>query len=138
MAGISAFGSGLFIGDGAAANEQFSRLAGLLTLGGPTQARDSIEVTDHDSPEGFREFIAGLGDGGEISLDLNYLPGDGTQNILTQLIRVGATRNFRIVWPGGVNWSLKGIITGFDPTGAYDGKLEATATLKLTGAPVMA
>ena len=139
MAGHSAFGTALYIGNGLDP-QGFTKLAGLLTLGGPTQARDTIETTDHDSAESFREFIAGLGDGGEISLDLNYLPADPTQGApggLLGLLRSGALRDFRIVWPTGRTITLSGIVTGFDPTGAYDGKLEASATIKVSGAPVI-
>ena len=41
---------------------------------------DEVEVTSNDSPEQWKEFIAGLKDGGDISFDMIYLIDDATQS----------------------------------------------------------
>jgi hypothetical protein len=38
----------------------------------PEVTQDYIEVTNLDSPNGFREYIIGLKDGGELGLEINY------------------------------------------------------------------
>jgi hypothetical protein len=43
-------------------------IAELISIGGPTISADTIEATSHDSPDGYREFLQGLRDAGEITI----------------------------------------------------------------------
>ena len=64
-AAIWAYGSKLQIGDGAV-SEAFSDVAEIVELTPPSMSRDEIDVTSHQSSDGYREFISGLRDGGEV------------------------------------------------------------------------
>jgi hypothetical protein len=60
-----------------------------------------VEVTNHQSPNSRREYIAGLKDGAEISFPVNYLPGHATHNRATGLRgKIGEVLDFQIVAPG--------------------------------------
>ena len=51
----------------------------------PSFARDAQDATHTESTEGWREFIPGLKDGGEISVELNFVPDtDSTALVLAQ------------------------------------------------------
>ena len=46
----------------------------VLSISGLGKTNDTIEVTNFDSDAGTKEYISGLADGAEISLECNYLP----------------------------------------------------------------
>lgn len=47
-------------------------LAEVNSISGPSKTRDTIDVTSLDSTGGYREFIGGFRDGGEVTLNMNY------------------------------------------------------------------
>lgn len=116
------------------------RLLELESITGPSYAVDTIDVTSHDSENGFREFVAGLGDGGDITFEGNLLPGDdeGQMNFLRDL---GAKeeREVTVSSPDdGIVFTCQGIATGWTPSFPHDGKLGFSATIKVTGKPSFA
>lgn len=141
--GISAFGTLLKIGDGGSPTETFTTIAEVTSIGGPGLSLDTIEITNHSSPGGWREFIGGLLNAGEVSLDINYDPVGATHNATTGLIAdmVARTlRHFQLVFPdtGSTTWSFTALVTLFEPSEPVDDKLAASVTLKLTGQPTLA
>jgi predicted secreted protein len=110
-------------------------------LSGPTKARDAIEVTAHDSPNQYREFVKGLKDGGEVSLTLNYDPGALTHQHLDADFEEDNPRFYRIVvLPGEANewtWEFSGIITKLEDSFPIDDRMERAVTLKVTGKPTL-
>jgi len=140
--GISAFGTLLKIGDGGDP-ETFTTIAEVSSISGPGLSLDTIDVTHHSSTAGWREFVGGLLDAGEVSFDINYTPTDATHDASTGLIKdmVDRTvRNFQLVFPdtGNTTWSFSALVTGFEPSEPIDDKLAASVTLKLTGQPTLA
>jgi predicted secreted protein len=140
--GISAFGTLLKKGDGGSP-ESFTTIAQVTNIGGPSLALDPIEVTCHTSTGGWKEFIGGLLDGGEVSFDINYDPVGATHNASTGLIAdmvARTVRNFQLVFPdtGSTTWSFAALVTAFEPSEPIDDKLAASVTLKLTGQPTLA
>ena len=138
MAGMDGFGSELRRGDGATP-EVYTAIANVTSLSGPAMERETIDVTAHDSPEQWMEFIGGLKDGGEVSMDVNYHPGEGTHNLLQDDFDDTAARNFRLVFPDPdeTAWQLSLILTGLEPEYPYDEKLECSCTWKVTGKPTL-
>ncbi len=99
-------------------------------------ARDSVDVTNHDSTAPNREFIAGLLDGGTVTFDANFLPGSTNQRLITtDLFASGDTRTtWSIVWiDGPTTWSFSAFVMSFEPTGTVAGKLTASGSLKVAG-----
>lgn len=142
VSGIRAHGTLLKIGDGATA-ETFTSIAEVTNIQGPGLTADSLDMTHHASPSAFREFVQGLKDGGEVTLDLNYIPTAATQDASSGLLNDyenGTLRNFELVFPdaGNTTWSITGIVTNFTPAAPVDGKLGASVTIKLSGAPTLA
>lgn len=141
--GISAFGTLLKIGDGASPTESFTTIAEVTNIGGPSLSLDPIEITSHSSTGGWREFIGGLLDGGEVSLEINYDPVGATHDASTGLIydmTNRTVRNFQLVFPdtGNTTWSLSALVTAFEPSEPIDDKLAASVTLKVSGQPTLA
>ena len=139
---VFAHGTLLKAGDGAA-TEVFTTVAEVTDIGGPSLALDPVEVTNHDSTAGWREFIGGLLDGGEVTLTINYIPANATHNATNGLIAdmtARTKRNFQLVFPdsGTTTWSFTALVTAFEPGEPIDAQLTADVTLKITGQPTLA
>lgn len=118
----------------------FETIADVTNIGGPARTRETIDVTSHNSPGQWMEFIGGLKDGGEISLDINYDPAELTHDIDDDFDDTEA-RNYRIVILPGTDdeytWSIKGIMTELSDEFPYDDKMSRSMTIKVTGKPTL-
>jgi predicted secreted protein len=138
---ISARGTLLKIGDGGT-GEVFTNIAEVTNITGPSLALDTIEVTSHDTSSGWREFIGGLLDAGEVSLDINFVPTNATHSQTSGLLKDfknRTLRNFKLVFPdtGVTTWSFAGLVTAFECSEAIDDVIKGTVTLKLSGQPTL-
>lgn len=119
----------------------FETIANVTGIKGPDRKRETIDVTAHDSPGGWMEFLGGLKDGGEIQLDLNYDPAEVTHDIDTDFDDT-APRNYRIVILPGTDeewtWSISGVMTDLGDEFPYDDKMTRSMTVKVTGKPTLA
>jgi predicted secreted protein len=102
----------------------------------PNVSRDSIGVSHHGSPGGYKEFIPGLRDGGEISLTLNWIP-SATETLLVAF-NSGTVDSFRITLPNSVTCTFSGFVMSHSPATPRDDKMTLAVTLKVSGAPVWA
>ncbi len=113
----------------------------VVSVSGPGVSRDTIDVTHTSSDDDAREFIRGLIDGGEVSFEVNFLPGSTTQAVFTTSLTDGiATTSkpeFAIVFTDAATtaWQFAGISTGWEPSGSIDGKMSASASIKVSGNP---
>lgn len=115
--------------------EAFTTVAEVTGIGGPGGSLELIDATHMESPSAFREYIASLRDSGELSVDLNFLPGNvGQRGFRTDMVN-GTRRNWQLVWTDSptTTWAFAGFVTGFEPSAAIDDKLAASATIKVTG-----
>lgn len=133
MAGIDAFGTQLQRSD-MAGSPTFTAIASVSELSAPELSRDTMEVTAHDSPNQWREFLGSLKDAGEFSATLNYDPGD--HDTIIGDINDSDPRNYKMVWPDSIgHWDFAAILTGFKVSAPIDDKLAAEVTFKVTGQP---
>lgn len=111
-------------------------VAGLTSIGGLEQSADTIDVTTLDSDGGYREFITGFKDAGEVSLEgyLNSVPGKG-QKELHDLFESGDEGAFVIDFPEGSSWSFIGVVTGFGTSADLEDPLGFSCTIKVSGKP---
>lgn len=131
MAGTFAHGTVLTLG---------AVIANLTSINGPSASADTIDVTTHDSPDGYREFIGGLRDGGEVAIE-GYVSTLAEITALTDLLDSGeVTTGSTIDFPTdpGVTATFGSIVTAFEPSAPHDGAIGFSATLKVTGKPVFA
>lgn len=106
----------------------------------PSISRDAVDVTHSESPEKWREFIAGLKDGGEVSCELNFVPGAAGTTLLMAQLDVDTVSVCEISLPmfaTAYKWSFNAILTGFDPQAPIAEKQVATVTFKVTGKPTL-
>lgn len=113
----------------------FSTVGELLSLSGPGIARDTIDATHSASPERWREFISGLKDAGEISLEVNFVPGNATTTAALSDINTDTAGYYKLTFPDATEWAFAAFMTGVEVSDPIDDKMTATFTLKLTGKP---
>jgi len=138
---ISSFGTILRIGDGATP-EVFTPIAAVQDITGPSMSLDTEEVTHHGSPGGWEEVVGTILRSGDVSFDVNLLPGHPTHSTGTGLLRdlrLRTRRNFQLVFPTTIptTWAFAAFVTGYEPSAPVAGKLSASITLKITGAPTL-
>ena len=108
----------------------------------PSIEADEHEVTTLKSPDRMKEFIAGLRDGGDMTVTLNYVPGGITDLLLTAAAEVGTTRAIRIIIPddsgtGNAAWMWKtfGWVKRYTPDDMQpNAPMTATCLIRITGA----
>lgn len=105
----------------------------------PDNTTDRVETTHLKSPNRRREYTAGLTDGGEVEVVLNFRPGSTTDQSIEAAVAAGTERAVKFVVPqlGVAAWqySTLGIVTGYNRGSVTaDGKMEATMTIAITGA----
>jgi len=131
------YGSLFYRGDGATP-EVFTKVSEVFSIEPPSQENDDVEVTNLDSPDRMKEYIAGMGEPGELALEMNFLPTDATQDADTGLIadRIsGEVKNFRIMFSdaSSTTATFAGYVKSFKPGVAVSDRLTASCTIKVSG-----
>lgn len=111
----------------------------VVNCSGPNMSADAIEVTQLLSPGACKEFIKGLLDNGEVTLELNYLPGNTNQQVLLGDLQATAQSEAEQVWTivftdsGSETFTFNAFPTALTPGAPVGDKLAASCTLKITG-----
>lgn len=106
---------------------------------GVNPTRNMIDVTSHDSDDSYEEFIPGLKNGGEITVECNYIDSDAGQSGMYADFEAGTRRPFAINLPGTtLGWSGNGYISSYQITTPTTEQLKLVATIKVTGKPTLA
>lgn len=143
------FGALLQKGTGAGSPEDFSTILGIKSIDGPSISRDTHDTTVMTSPGGWREFIGGLKDGGEVSFSANWLPRDDTQGqeeggLMAEFDKDSCESrgNWRILVPAcpgepEVYVEFAGILTGQNVSIPMDDLMSFEGTIKVSGRPTL-
>ncbi|HXM32296.1 MAG TPA: phage tail tube protein [Chthoniobacterales bacterium] len=112
-----------------------------IKFGGPGMKADMKEVSNMMSPSTYKEFIAGLREGGDITFEGNYIPKEATlsqQNARTDF-EGGVLSNWCIALPaaGTGIWMFSGYVTALTPAYPVDDRITVTGTIRITGKPVL-
>ena len=121
-----------------------TKVAMIRDINGPNMGKDAIEITHNDGSDGdgYRQFIPGWRDGGEVSIMANWLPKAATHYNSTGLLakfEQDTVQAFKIVTSsdgssGTIDIGFNGIVTSFNADLPIEeqGKLECT--IKISGA----
>ena len=124
--------------DNDAATPVLTQLAEIISVALPNSQVEDVEATHMASPNRRREFVPGLIDDGEGTIEMNYVPGSTTDQLIINALADGVTRNYKVVLPvaGGTTWEVTGdcIVKGYERSAPIDGRMTATMTIRFTGA----
>jgi hypothetical protein len=115
----------------------YTTIAEIISVNGPSEALETIDVTNMDSPSNYREYIATFIDGGEVSFEANFLPGNATHQGMASDLRGRTLRNFKLLFTQFSptrTFAFAGLVTKFDRTSAVAAKVTASCTIKISGA----
>ncbi len=116
----------------------FTSIYGFGDITGPAEARETIDTTTHDAYNtgGYRTFIGGLRDGGELSADINWVFDDPGQNALEDQFHLDVPAVFRVVQQQtdlNETAEFTAIITNLGEAHPVADKYTRAVTLKITG-----
>lgn len=117
-------------------------VAKLTAINGIELTADMVDVTTHQSADGYKEQIPGLLDAGEVALEglFEYTDTTGQQAMMTDF-NSKTSRTGVITFPAatGASWSFTGYITKIKIGDApVDGAIPFSASIKPTGKPTFA
>lgn len=137
MAGKDAFGAALGRSD-MASSPTFTDIANVMDISGPGMSKSEIDVTAHDSPDKFKEFIGGVRDGGSVTFDINWDSFEAThQTLHDDFDDDEQPRDYTLTHADGAVHEFSGIVTAFETSDPVDGKMTGSVTIKVSGKPTI-
>lgn len=111
----------------------YTAVAEVNSISGPGMTRDFIDVTSLDSTGGYREFIGGFRDGGQVTLNMNFTR-DGYEQMRLDFTSDDSV-NYQIVLPdtGATTLGFAAFVTDLPLSISPDDKITVDVTLKVTG-----
>ena len=116
------------------------KVGGLTSIGGVEVSSETTDVTALDNTTGYKEYLGGFKDGGEVSLE-GFLDGaDAGQEAMYTAMEDQEVHQFSIVFPNaiGKTWTFPGIVTKFATNVAVNDGVKYSASVKVAGKPTLA
>lgn len=110
----------------------FTDVAEVVGIGGPQVTVGDIDVTHLQSPNQFKEFIPGWGDGGVVTIEANFTKAQ--LNSLYGTIRT--VQNWKIVFSDLSNWAFSGYINAISTDTPLEEEVQMPFSIKVTTKPV--
>lgn len=126
--------SSAFSGVGTTFKRDSVLIAEINSISGPNMTRNTIDVTSLDSTGGYREFIAGFRDAGEVTLNMNFtIAGylgmlDDFESEVLQTYQITLDES-------GINESefeFTGLVTSLGMSVPMDDKVTSDVTIKIS------
>jgi len=117
------------------AAETFATIAEVKSISGPGLSSETIDATHMESPNSYREMLVGLKTGGEVSVEMNFLPGNANHILLSTTFGNRTKKRYQLVFPdtGVTKWQFEGYITSMQPSATIDDILSCSVSFTLTG-----
>jgi len=110
----------------------FTNVAEWLSVDPPGPTVETVDATHMGSPDAVREFIAGMIEPGEATVELNFTKAQ--YNTFLTDVYARASVIYKLTYTDGSSELFSAIPTGVQiSTVEIDGKITATATFKATG-----
>lgn len=118
---------------------QLIELEGVFNVTIPEATADDVEITHYKSPNKVREFMSGLKDLGEFTVEMNFVAGSPTDLLCQAAFGDGDTRPFKTVLPddeGEPAWEIEGTAyaKGYTRNIPVDDRMTAQITFRAASA----
>lgn len=112
------------------------KIANLTSIGEIGVESEEIDATDLDSPDNYKEFIAGSKDAGEVSIAGNIKDESNVEKMLA-LAESQSIEKWTVTYPSGAKWVFNAFVKSFkDGEKTTDGLATFTASLRISGKPL--
>jgi predicted secreted protein len=114
----------------------WENIGGITNIGGPSSSRETHDTTALDTEGGYRTFITGFRDGGEITLDMIF--DRAGYDLMLEDFESDKTGNYEIVLPDDdvTSCEIEGLVTGI-PLTIPEGPVTVSVTIKISGKPTI-
>lgn len=132
--GISAQGTLIARGPNTPPTITFTEIAELRDITPPALTRNALETTTHNEDDD--AYIVGIRRHGDLTMQMNFVPDNATQDHLTGLQKAwydGTCDIYRLTFPDGTAWVFSGYVTNIAPDAPVDDVLTAEVTIRPTG-----
>jgi len=110
-------------------------IADLTSIGEIGVESDEIDVTTLDSSSGYKEFIAGFKDAGEVSLE-GIIKSEDAMEAMLALAESQVVEEWTIEAISGSNWVFDGFVKSFkEGEGTVDGVRGFSGSIRVSGKP---
>lgn len=117
-------------------------IGGVDAIGDVAITMDTVDVSQYDSADAFKEHIQGMLDAGALTISGNFDQADtnGQIKFVTDMNARSGAKNLVITFPTstGASWTVPAIPTGFTTSQPRDNKIGFSLTVKPTGKPILA
>lgn len=113
-------------------------IAELTSISGLDISAETIDVTNLDHVDGWRRFIGGMKDGGEVSISGYFNSSDTNGQVaMYNNLDSGTEIAYTILFPAslGASWDFNGIVTKFTTGAELEDKVSFEASIKVSGKP---
>lgn len=128
----------LQVGDGATPTEAFTKIPQVSDINDGDGGLEEVDVTDHDSPSGSKEYLPGDGDPGTVTFPIHFDPALALHQQLIDDRTAGQTiRNYRIVHKdtGASIKEFAAYVQSVTGDNNVSDAMRLNVTLRKTGAP---
>lgn len=116
---------------GSATPVTYTKISNLKTFSGMDGTTGEIDVTNMDSQA--KEFVAGLQDNGQFTIEVDQDLSDAGQLALLAAKTAAATKNFKLTLPNGKVGSFAGFVKKFGVSGGVDQVVKAPCDIRISG-----
>ena len=113
----------------------YTPISGVIDASPPAATVDVVESTNHGNTDGFKTYIAGLADGGEFDVVIEWINTAAINATLHSLMTGRVAKNHRLTFSSGAKMTASCIITSIAHSSPIDDRVTKTVTLKVSGAP---
>lgn len=116
--------------------DTFNAVGRVKNIGGPSITKEFFEVSALDSAGGFKEFLSGLRDPGELTFTIQMDPASTEHQGIVADAAASSTlsqRNWRIVWPNSAQADMVGEVSSVVNSTEPNAEITFDVTVRLSG-----
>ncbi len=110
----------------------------LRNISFPGLSVDDVDISNMDSPDAYKEFVAGMIDGGTVEFEGVWEVTDMAALYATAKSRVAEIWTITFPDSGTATFTFTGYINSLGGSIPYDGEITMNGAIKITGEPVHA
>lgn len=130
---ISGIGSQFLRKDPSSVGGLYAPIGEVMSISGPSRSRSVIDVTHFGSVDGYKEYITGLREAGELTFEMSFT--DTSFLLLTGDFEDETRKNYRISLPPVIGKSLDflGLVVAHGIQVSFDDKIMMPLTIRISG-----